>query len=207
MDDVLQKFENICDKNALETYLSYMALFIGLYEQMIDMVEERVEWFLCNEFHFENGKFKCIHSKEYNEMIKNRRVDEQGNKNALKATMLWFQSVGAITEVDYNNFLRFKKIRDSYVHQMSKHIWEGLDESEAPTIFELLSLYNKIDIWWINEVEISIDGRFVNADYDHDGVQSFPLITFKMMLDTMYGGKSEEYMKMICDLRNGADIV
>ena len=207
MDDVLQKFENICDKNALETYLSYMALFIGLYEQMIDMVEERVEWFLCNEFHFENGKFKCIHSKEYNEMIKSRRVDEQGNKNALKATMLWFQSVGAITEADYKDFLRFKKIRDSYVHQMSKHIWEGLNESEAPTIFELLSLYNKIDIWWINEVEIPIDGRFVNADYDHDGVQSFPLITFKMILDTMYGGKSEEYMKMISDLRNGADIV
>ena len=200
---MLQKFENVCDKDTLQTHLSYMALFIGLYEQMIDMVEERVEGFLCDEFHIEDGKFKYVHNKEYNEMIKNRRVDELGNKNKLKATMLWFQSVGAITETDYNNFLRFKKIRDSYVHQMSEHIWEGLDESEAPAIFELLALYNKIDIWWINEVEIPIDGRFVDADYDRDGVQSFPLITFKMMLNTLYGGKSEEYMKMIHDIRNG----
>lgn len=204
MSDIFQNFENICDKDTLQTYLSYMALFIGLYEQMIDMVEERVEWFLCDEFHVKDGKFRYVHSKEYNEMIKNRRVDELGNKNALKATMLWFQSVEAITETDYNNFLRFKKIRDSYVHQMSEHIWKGLDESEASAIFELLALYSKIDTWWINEVEIPIDGRFVNTDYDRDGVQSFPLIAFKMIINAMYGGQSEENLKMIHDIRNGA---
>lgn len=205
MDDILQKFENICDKNTLQTHLSYMGLFIGLYEHMIDMVEERVESFLCNESHFENGNIRYVHNEEYKNLIKNRRVDELGNKNTLKATMLWFQSVGAITETDYDNFLRFKKLRDSYVHKMSDHIWNGLDESEASTIFELLDLYSKIDKWWINEIEIPIDGRFVNRDYDRDGVQSFSLITFKMMLNAMYGEKSEEYMKMIHDIRNGAD--
>ena len=205
MDDILQKFENICDKNALQTYLSYMGLFIGLYEQMIDMVEERVESFLCNECRFENGNIRYVHNEEYKNLIKNRRVDELGNKNTLKAAMLWFQSVGAITEADYNNFLRLKKLRDSYVHKMSDHIWNGLEESEALTIFELLDLYSKIDKWWINEIEIPIDGRFVDGNYDRDGVQSFPLITFKMMLGTMYGEKSEEYMKMIRDIRNGAD--
>lgn len=46
MNDVLHGFQNVCDKNALQENLTFIALYIGLYESFADTVESHVESFL-----------------------------------------------------------------------------------------------------------------------------------------------------------------
>lgn len=204
MNDVLQGFENICNKKILQTNLSYMALYICLYEHMADTVQTRIESFLCDEMRVNGeGKWKYTHSNLYKEEIKRRVVDERGNKDILKASMLWFVDSGAITHAEYELFLSLKDLRNSFTHEMSKYIWEGLSEELAPKLIQLLDLYCKIDKWWINEIEIPIAGDEVPNGYDRESVKSVALMTFKMMINTLYANKSDAYLKMIHDLQQG----
>lgn len=95
---------NIWNKDILQHNLSFLALFIGMYEQFEDKVIENVDCFLnlgCSA----NDDTHCKKSEYYRQNILNRKVDENGNKNKLKATMLWFVDVGAITPEDYSLFL------------------------------------------------------------------------------------------------------
>lgn len=92
---------NIWNKDILQHNLSFLALFIGMYEQFEDKVIENVDCFLnlgCSA----NDDTHCKKSEYYRQNILNRKVDENGNKNKLKATMLWFVDVGAITPEDYS---------------------------------------------------------------------------------------------------------
>lgn len=204
MKEIYRNFENICDIDTLQTHLSAMAFFIGLYENMVDMIEERVESFICDDFvRDQNDRLKCRHNEEYRRLIKNRIVDEKNNKDTLKASMLFFVDVGAITQEEYDLFLHLKDLRNSYVHQMSDHIWQGLSDDDAHDLVALLGLYKKLDQWWINEVEIPIAGDEVPENYEREGVMSTAFMTFLMMFQTLYAGKSEEYMNIINELKRG----
>ena len=46
MQDALQVFLNICDKGQLQDNLTFIAIYIGLYESFADTVEGHVESFL-----------------------------------------------------------------------------------------------------------------------------------------------------------------
>jgi len=76
-------------------------------------MEGYVKGFLCGDVTVEDGKLVHRETPLYKREIKNRRVDEKGNKNALKATMLWFVGQGAMTHEDYGTFLKIKALRDS----------------------------------------------------------------------------------------------
>lgn len=202
MSDVLQGFQNICDKDTLQENLIFMALYIGIYENFADAVESHVESLLCDEaFLDKNGEFRYKPSKEYIAEIKNRSVDDKGNHNTLKSTMLWFVENGALTQDDYNLFLELKQLRNSFAHEMTKYLWAGLYEEHAKALVDLLSLYRKITKWWIVEIEIPISGDEAPDGYDADSVTSGVLITFDMMINTLYNGKSEDYLQIIRDLQ------
>ena len=192
--DVLTNLENIFNKDTLRLNLSHIALFVGMYENFIDIVLERVESFFCDDFESDkDGKFKYKHNEKYRTFIKNRRVDEFWNKDKLKSSMLWLVDSGAITMEEYTIFLELKGRRDRYVHVMSECIWVGLDETDSIAFMRLFELFCKTDNWWINEIEIPLIGDEIEPDYDPEGVQSFSLAAFKCMINVLYAGKSELY--------------
>jgi hypothetical protein len=44
--------------------------------------------------------------------------------------------------------------------------------------------------------------EFEPGSYDEDSVESLALITFKIMISTLFGGKSDEYLEMIQKFRD-----
>lgn len=203
MNSQEESLKNIIDEDTLKNHLSYIALFIGMYENFIDTIEQRVESFLCDEMNInENGTIKYKRSEAYKNLIERRKVDDLGNKNSLKATMLWFLDEKAITQKDYDDFLLLKNQRDKYVHQMTDFLWNGLEEKDAGHVMSLFDLYLKIDNWWINEIEIPIAGDEIEPGYDKDSVRSLSLVSFEVMINVLYGNKSPEYMDVLNNLKH-----
>lgn len=203
MDNTLQGFHNICDKVTLQENLTFIALYIGLYESFADTVEGHVESFLCNDaFLDKSKKLRYKPSKEYIAEIKKRTVDDKGNHNILKSTMLWFAENGALTQDDYNSFLELKQLRNSFAHELTEHLWNGLYDKHVKALGDLLNLYRKIEKWWINEIEIPIAGDEIPEGYDEDAVTSGILFTFDMMINTLYNDKSDEYLQIIRNIQN-----
>ena len=55
---------NTTDKDILQTNLSFVSLFIAVYENMVDYVETNLESFLCDVY-VENGELKYIKTQKY----------------------------------------------------------------------------------------------------------------------------------------------
>lgn len=203
MVNSLDNAERICDKESLQVQLSFMALFIGMFEFMKDTLISRVESFLCsNMTQNEDGEWVYIHNETYKNEIEKRFVDGKIVKDRLRNTVLWFKDANAISDDDYELFRKLRDKRNSYAHKMAQHVWDGLPEQDAKGLLDLLDLYIKLDKWWINEIEIPISGEFEPGSYDEDSVESLALITFKIMISTLFGGKSDEYLEMIQKFRD-----
>lgn len=177
--------QNITDKGIIQNHLTFMALYIALYENFTITFVEKVKSLLCDQS-IQNGKLKYKESSLYQEKIKNRVVDDKGNKDILKATMLWLQNEGAMSEQDYSDFLEIKSIRNTYAHEMARLIVEGVPLDDFHWLIKLLGLYGKLDKWWINEIEIPISGEFLPGTFNEDEVETLILSVFKSVISSLY---------------------
>jgi hypothetical protein len=195
---------NIWNKDILQHNLSFLALFIGMYEQFEDKVIENVDCFLnlgCSA----NDDTHCKKSEYYRQNILNRKVDENGNKNKLKATMLWFVDVGAITPEDYSLFLNIKEARNIYVHQLTKCVVNGISDKDIDMLVQLLNLFYKIDNWWINEIEIPTSGISASDDYPTEEACSMIYTIYRDMINILFLGKADDYQTYLNNLHSPTD--
>lgn len=177
--------QNISDKNTIQNHLTFMALYIALYENFTATFIENVKAFLC-DLSIKDGKLNYRETTLYREKIKNRVIDQNGNKDALKATMLWLQDKGAMSAQDYSDFLQIKSIRNTYAHEMPRLIIEGVPLENIQWFFKLLELYRKLDKWWINEIELPISGIVLPGTYDESNVENAMLSAFKSVIVSLY---------------------
>ena len=144
-----------------------------------------------------DGEYKYLYSQEYKDEVENKRVDEKGNKDRLKASMLWLKKQGAINEEDYSFFLKAKEQRNLFAHELTNIIFSGATKKEFKIFIDLFVLYRKIDRWWINEIEIPCVGENLPGSYDENDVGSVISHLFETMIEVLYLGKSEEIKEMI----------
>ena len=183
--DVDAFLRNISDKDTIQEHLTFMALYIALYENFTSTFVDRVMGFLCTPC-LEDGKIKYKETPVYREIIKNRIVDAKGNKDVLRATMLWLQEAGAMSQQDYSDFLSIKSIRNSYAHEMARIILEGVPPDDIQWFSRLLDLYGKVDKWWINQIEIPTSGACLPGSYEEDGVANLMLCAFSSVIKSLY---------------------
>ena len=195
-------FENLINKEYLQDNLTFVSLFIAFYENMTDYVVSNVKAFLC-DIGVKDGEMIYIETGEYVSVIRNRIVDDKGNKDRTKASFLWLVDQGAITSADYDKFLQIKKIRNKYAHELSNVIMLGIQENEIALLFDMHSLYSAISRWFFVEFEAPIMGYEIPENTDVSSIQNGANFAFSIMLNVLYNGKSEEYKDMITSIKEG----
>ena len=195
-------FENLVNKDYLQDNLTFVSLFIALYENMTDYVVSSVRDFLC-DIGVKDGKMLCKETDEYRRQIQKRVVDDKGNRDIAKASFLWLIDHGAISSADFDKFLQIKKVRNKYAHELSEVIMTGITESEVALLFDMHSLYRKISGWFFIEIDAPIIGYEVPPDADVNNIQSAANLTFSIILNVLYNGKSEEYQSIIASIKDG----
>lgn len=195
-------FENLVNKDYLQDNLTFASLFIALYENMTDYAVSSVRDFLCN-IGVKNGKMACTETSEYRTQIRKRIVDDKGNKDITKASFLWLVDHRAITSADFDRFLEMKDVRNKYAHELSEVIMTGISENEIVLLLDMHSLYRTISRWFFVEIEAPISGYEIPENADIDNIQSAANLTFGIILNVLYNGKSEEYKTMIATIKDG----
>ena len=77
---------NVIDKDTLRDNFSFVAFFIAVYENFAHLIKEQIKGFYTTGFEkSEDGTIHEILLPAYKEKIKNRIVDNKGNKDELKA--------------------------------------------------------------------------------------------------------------------------
>ena len=193
--------ENVTNKNILQDNLTFASLYIAIYEHMTEYVVSNIKEFLCN-FEIKDGKVIYTEIDDYKSEIRNRIVDEKGNKDVTKASFLWLIDNGAIDKTDYESFLIAKKMRNKYAHNLSSVIYEGVSEEEIKYFFDMFALYKKITRWYFINIEAEILGEELPENADLMQVETAANVMFDMILEILYNGKSEEYRAMIESAKN-----
>ena len=160
-------FNNVCNVDQLKKNLQFFAVFIAVYENLTDYVDNHIKGLYCERSTIENGNIRYAKSDKYRRSFCERRVDEQGNRSEVKAQFLWLMEMGAINQEEYNLFLEIKELRNTFAHELFDRMLTGVCEKERDRLSDMIELYARIDQWWWKTFDSGI-----NENCDQDDVHS-----------------------------------
>lgn len=192
-------WKNILDENILKTSINFAAVFVMNYECLKEFVVEQVRTFYSERFYVEGDKIRWEESEEYKEKVK--KLDE--NQNLENASLKWFMNAGAITQEDYETFHKIRKKRNDITHELLKNLVTGFNEEDAQLFGHMLRLYNKLDKWWINEIEIPTSADDIPTDYDREGVCGGQALMLSIINEIALGNAGDKYKELLEELMKG----
>lgn len=184
--------KNITDYKELKEKLAFVSIFIAIYENMADFVECNVKSLLCH-VSIVDGKYVIHETSKYKEKIRNRSVDDKGNRNITKASFLYLKDMAIIDQADYELFVVIKKARNRFSHELTNIILGEVTKAEFDLFIKLILLSQKISRNWFINVEAPIAGIKITKDIDQDGICSVQDYLFAIAIDVLYCKNEEKY--------------
>ena len=187
----MNKWINILDEDNLKPNVNFAAMFVLNFECLKDYIIDQIRDFYSDEIDFEYGKILYHESKEYKDKV--RILD----KNIENASLKWLIEAGAITQEDFDYYQKIRRRRNDITHEFLKNLIEGFSEEDIDLFNKIISIYTKIDKWWINEIEIPIAGEDVPSDYNRENVYGNQAIVQSAINDIVLENKGVEYKELL----------
>ena len=185
---------NILDEDKLKLNVNFAARFVLNFECLKDYIVSQIRNLYLDSIHFEEGKIIYKESKQYKEQV--RTLD----KNIENASLKWFIQEGAITQDDFEIYQKIRKRRNDIIHEFLKNLDEGFSDNDGMLFNKMLTIYAKIDKWWINEIEIPTSVEEVSADYDRDDVCGGQAIVLSIINSIILENKGNEYKEVFAQI-------
>ena len=118
------------------------------------------------------------------------------NRSPVYASLDWLKEAGAITDADIEVFERAKEYRNLLAHGLTRLLMEGLPQDFSERFQDMVTLLDKIERWWIVNVEIPTDPDFVAeaGEIDEEGIIPGTMINLQMILDIALGPDERAYV-------------
>lgn len=185
---------NILDEDKLKLNVNFAAMFVLNFECLKDYIVSQIRNLYLDSIHFEEGKIIYKESKQYKDQV--RTLD----KNIENASLKWFIQEGAITQDDFEIYQKIRKRRNDIIHEFLKNLDEGFSDNDGMLFNKMLTIYAKIDKWWINEIEIPTSVEEVPVDYDRDDVCGGQAIVLSIINSIILENKGNEYKEVLAQI-------
>ena len=194
----MDNWKNILDENILKFNINFAAIFVMNYECLKEFVIEQIRDFYSERIYMDDDRIVCEESDAYEEKV--RKLD----KNLENASLKWFMDAGAITRDDYDTYQKIRRRRNDITHELLKNLNVGFVEEDAQLFADMQRIYNKLDKWWINEIEIPTSAGDIPEDYDRDGVCGGQAIMLSIINEIVFGNEGDTYKEILNELmKNG----
>lgn len=187
----VDNWKNILDENILKTNINFAAVFVMNYECLKEFVIEQVRDFYSEHFYMDGDRNVCEESNAYKEKV--RALD----KNLENASLKWFMDAEAITQEDYDRYQIIRKKRNDITHKLLKNLNEGFGEEVVQLFGDMMRIYNKLDKWWINEIEIPTSADDIPEDYDRNGVCGGQALILSIINEIIFGNEGDKYKELL----------
>lgn len=198
MSSPMDQWKNVLDPKILKSNLEFISLYISLYEKLEDTIISRIK-----EFHTVIEPDE----KEYNDKVlklydpkKCPKINNQSKR--LISSLIWLLNQNAITDSDILTISNLKKERNKLTHEMFNIIVQGLPKDIHLRFLEMINVFNKIEKWWIVEIEIPTSCYFENVnDIDFENVMSGNMCVLQLILNISLNGSNKDFEE-ICKKLN-----
>jgi hypothetical protein len=193
MNDKTQlSWETFLKPETLRFNLIAASIYIATFEILKDSIVERIKDFFTNGFDQDGLRV----DPEYQSEVLSK------NCSPVYASLKWLKDMKAIDEADTAAFDRVKEPRNKLAHALtSVLLHEGLPPDFAERFNEVISLLDKIESWWIVNVDIATDPDLHGKEIDETMVIPGPIMGLRLLLDIALGTEEEskkyldEFMK------------
>ena len=136
-----ESWEGFLDPAVLRPRLVTASIYISTFELLKTAIIDRIRDF------FTSGSDQV--SPEYQSDVLAK------NASPVYASLEWLKEARAIDDADIAAFERVKKLRNELAHTLTATFFHGLRAEIAERLGEMVSLLDKIERWWIVNVEIA----------------------------------------------------
>lgn len=190
----MDNWNNILNEDVLKFNINFAALFVLNFECLKDYIITQPRTFYSDVL-IKDGELCCEETEEYKKEVRSLE------KNIENASLRWFMNTDAITEEDYNLYQKLRERRNYITHELLKNLNNGFNETDAKLYVKLLELYQKIDKWWINEIEIPISGEVLPDEYDSEQVLGGQAMILSIINDIIFDNNKERYKNLLDELK------
>lgn len=190
----MDNWNNILNEDVLKFNINFAALFVLNFECLKDYIITQPRTFYSDVL-IKDGELCCEETEEYKKEVRSLE------KNIENASLRWFMNTDAITEEDYNLYQELRERRNDITHELLKNLNNGFNETDAKLYIKLLELYQKIDKWWINEIEIPISGEVLPDEYDSEQVLGGQAMILSIINDIIFDNNKERYKNLLDELK------
>ena len=147
-DKVMETVGRFSDPVSLRNKLIFASMYIAVFECFKGWMVENVKYLYWSGF--ENGK-DIFRGYDENVLSKVKKNSHQ----VINGTLFWLMNCGAISMTEKSNFVKYTDIRNDFGHEMFGSIISGdIPQENYESYYDMLALFRKVVLWWINEIEI-----------------------------------------------------
>lgn len=140
-----QDLESFLNPSILRANLIVVALYIAAFELLHDSIVERLRNFYARP---SDTTSEPVPGPDYESEVL------LGRKKVVAPSLAWLKKRDVIDGADIENFEKAAELRRTLTHEMGSILWKGLP-SDLPSRFsEMVSLLDKIELWWTVNVDV-----------------------------------------------------
>lgn len=164
MDDekyqkVIRDIKKITTQETLKRSLINASLILTAYELMkYSLIDGVKDFFKIDKESYNE------HENEIEQIRK--RLPKKDRTHLLLVYACWFKECKALTENDYNTIVKVWRYRNEVAHELIKFLADSDYEVDVKYLFQIRDILEKVDVWWMKEVE-----ALISPDIDLDKIQ------------------------------------
>jgi hypothetical protein len=178
---VNEKWKNFLNPDILKTNLILGSLYITVYGLLKESIIERIKNIYIDIFD-KNG---LNINEDYSKEILSR------NKSPLYASLDWLKENGIIDDNDCKIFEEIKLCRNELSHEMKTLFTNEIKTNPIINFINMIDLLNKIEKWWIVNVDLPINSDICDEQINEDDVIPGIIMSIQLMIKIALGDDKE----------------
>ncbi len=157
---ILEDLNGFLDDDKISKKLILMSIHISLFELINYQVVNALKFFFSEKVKLINGKL--VSDDETQEYIEN--VKRLFKKDLYKSSAYWYMTNNIIEKDDFDLLLKFRDARNDAAHEMINILFNSNFSIVQADFRNVVDIYKKICLWWIQEVESTTNPAFDNIN-------------------------------------------
>lgn len=180
-ENVERTYENFLKPESLRQNLLLASLYLTAFEFTKGAIVDRLRAFFSSGI---NENSWMVDEEYESEVLALSR-------SPVYATLLWLEGMSAIDQGDIKRFTEAKNFRNELAHELPDVLSRGIGQEYTERFKDLIVLLNKIEKWWVVNVEASISPDLINQKLDEDQIIPGSVIFLQIMLQVALGSEGE----------------
>jgi len=181
-EDTLISIEKMLNPEVVRSNLITVSIYITAFEVLKGCILDRPKEMFSSGF---NKEGLIIDEEKYrNEVL-------ALNRSPIYASLHWFKILGIINDSDIEKFTEIKNARNKLVHELPNFIYEPRCENPIIHFKALIDLVDKIEKWWIYNIEIPTNPDFDGQKIDLEQIIPGPSMALHLLVEIALGNEKD----------------